>query len=34
MTDTNRRLLLRERPTGEVGVEHFELVETSDPRAG
>ena len=34
MTETNRRLLLRERPTGEVGAEHFELVETSIPEPG
>ena len=34
MTDTNRRLLLRERPTGEVGAEHFELAETQVPEPG
>ena len=34
MTGTNRQLLLRERPTGEVGVEHFELVETPIPEPG
>ena len=34
MSDVNRQLLLRERPTGEVGVEHFELVETPIPEPG
>jgi NADPH-dependent curcumin reductase CurA len=32
--DANRQLLLRERPTGEIGVEHFELVETPIPEPG
>jgi NADPH-dependent curcumin reductase len=34
MSDANRQLLLRERPTGEVGGEHFELVETAIPEPG
>ena len=31
---TNRQLLLRERPTGEVTDEHFELVEAAIPEPG
>ncbi len=31
MADRNRQLLLRERPTGEVRDEHFELAETDVP---
>jgi NADPH-dependent curcumin reductase CurA len=31
---TNRRLVLRERPTGEVTDEHFELVESPVPAPG
>ena len=31
MNATNRQLLLRERPTGQVGDEHFELVESPIP---
>jgi NADPH-dependent curcumin reductase CurA len=34
MSGGNRQLLLRERPTGEVGAEHFELVETPTPEPG
>jgi len=34
MADTNRQLLLRERPTDAVGSEHFELVETPVPEPG
>ena len=30
----NRRILLRERPTGDVGPEHFELVESDVPEPG
>ena len=31
MSETNRQLLLRDRPTGEVGDEHFELVTSPVP---
>ena len=31
---TNRQLLLRERPTGDVTDEHFELVEAAIPEPG
>jgi NADPH-dependent curcumin reductase CurA len=31
---TNRQWILRERPTGMVGPEHFELVETPIPEPG
>jgi NADPH-dependent curcumin reductase CurA len=36
MTESNRKLVLRQRPSGEVGDEHFELVEEPlpDPRDG
>ena len=34
MTDRNRQLLLRERPTGQVGPEHFDLVEAPVPAPG
>ena len=36
MSETNRQMLLRERPTGEVGDEHFELVTgpVPEPRDG
>jgi NADPH-dependent curcumin reductase len=34
MSERNRRLLLRERPTGAVGAEHFEMVEEPIPEPG
>ena len=34
MSDVNRQLLLRERPTGQVTSEHFELVEVPIPEPG
>ena len=34
MAERNRQLLLRERPTGAVASEHFELVETPVPTPG
>ena len=34
MSERNRRLLLRERPTGNVAAEHFELVEEPIPEPG
>ena len=34
MAERNRQLLLRERPTGAVAREHFELVETPVPTPG
>lgn len=33
MTDTNRQWLLQTRPTGMVGPEHFELIESPLPEA-
>ena len=34
MNDINRQLLLRERPTGDVTDDHFELVEVAIPEPG
>ena len=34
MEGTNRQLVLRERPTGDVTEEHFELVESDVPEPG
>lgn len=34
MEGTNRQLVLRERPTGDVTEEHFELVESAVPEPG
>jgi NADPH-dependent curcumin reductase CurA len=33
VTDSNRQWLLRERPTGMVGPEHFELADSAMPQA-
>lgn len=32
MSDVNRQWLLKARPTGMIGPEHFELVESAMPR--
>ena len=34
MSETNRRLLLKERPTGRVGQQNFDLVEETVPEIG
>ena len=34
MTERNRQLLLRERPTEEVTAEHFEMVVADVPTPG
>ncbi|MET0326998.1 MAG: NADP-dependent oxidoreductase, partial [Ilumatobacteraceae bacterium] len=34
MSERNRQMVLRERPTGEVSGEHFELIESDVPVAG
>ena len=34
MSETNRRLLLKERPTGRVGQQNFDLVEEPVPEIG
>ena len=34
MSETNRQLLLKERPTGRVGQQNFDLVEEPVPEIG
>jgi len=34
MSEQNTRILLKSRPVGDVGLEHFEWVTTAKPRAG
>ena len=34
MSDVNRQLRLKERPSGRVGQEHFDLVEEAVPQIG
>ena len=34
MSEINRQWLLKERPEGMIGAEHFELVESPMPQPG